>query len=115
MTRGNEHVNAGVLPIDSQGHGTLYITMPQALASFDGILVTEETGTRVSSPSGTRMLAARVGNHNPNSSTIVNSSGVIPACAARDLPTAETLASLPPALAARHPVSQTVISPSTRS
>ncbi len=62
MTRGSDHVNAGVLPIDNQGRGTLYITMPQALASFDGILVTEETGTKVSSPSGTRMLAARVGN-----------------------------------------------------
>lgn len=62
MTRGSEHVNAGVLPIDNQGRGTLYITMSQALASFDGILVTEETGTKVSSPSGTRMLAARVNN-----------------------------------------------------
>ncbi len=62
MTRGNEQVNAGVLPVDGQGNGTLYITMQQALASFDGILVTEETGTTVSSPSGTRMLAARVGN-----------------------------------------------------
>lgn len=61
MTRGNEHLNAGVLPIDNQGNGTLYITMQQALASFDSILVTEETGTTVSSPSGTRMLAARVG------------------------------------------------------
>lgn len=61
MTRGNEHVNAGVLPVDNQGHGTLYITTSQALASFDGLLVTEETDTKVSSPSGTRMLAARVG------------------------------------------------------
>ena len=62
MVRGNDHVNAGVLPIDSQGRGTLYITMPEALASFDGILVTEETGARVSNPSGTHMLAAHVGN-----------------------------------------------------
>lgn len=62
MVRGDEHVNAGVLPIDSQGRGTLYITMPQALSSFDGILVTEETGTRVSIPSGTHMLAAHVNN-----------------------------------------------------
>lgn len=61
MTRGNKQVNAGVLPVDSQGHGTLYITMPQALASFDGLLVTEETEAQVSSPSGTRMLVARVG------------------------------------------------------
>lgn len=62
MTRGNDHVNAGVLPVDNQGRGTLYITMQQALASFDGILVTEETSTTVSSPSGTHMLAARVNN-----------------------------------------------------
>ncbi len=62
MTRGTEHVNAGVLPVDSQGHGTLYITMQQALSSFDGLLVTEETEAQVSTPSGTRMLAARVGN-----------------------------------------------------
>jgi hypothetical protein len=62
MVRGNDHVNAGVLPIDSQGRGTLYITMPEALASFDGILVTEEAGARVSNPSGTHMLAAHVGN-----------------------------------------------------
>ena len=34
----------------------------EALASFDGILVTEEAGGRVSNPSGTRMLAAHVGN-----------------------------------------------------
>jgi hypothetical protein len=62
MVRGNEHVNAGVLPVDSQGRGTLYITMSEALASFDGILVTEEAGARVSNPSGTRMLAAHVNN-----------------------------------------------------
>ena len=62
MVRGNDHVNAGVLPVDSKGHGTLYITMPEALASFDGILVTEETGARVSNPSGTHMLAAHVNN-----------------------------------------------------
>ncbi len=61
MTRGTDHVNAGVLPIDNQGRGTLYITMQQALSSFDGLLVTEETEAQVSSPSGTRMLAARVG------------------------------------------------------
>jgi len=60
--RGNDHVNAGVLPVDNQGRGTLYITMRDALASFDGILVTEETGTQVSNPSGTHMLAAHVGN-----------------------------------------------------
>jgi len=62
MVRGNDHVNAGVLPVDNQGRGTLYITMRDALASFDGILVTEETGTQVSNPSGTHMLAAHVNN-----------------------------------------------------
>lgn len=62
MVRGNEHVNAGILPVDSDGRGQLYITMPEVLASFDGILVTDESGPLAVNPSGTRLMAARVGN-----------------------------------------------------
>jgi hypothetical protein len=60
MTRGAEHRNAGILPIDNTGRATLYITMPEALTTFDSIVVTEESGPLATNPSGVRMMAARV-------------------------------------------------------
>jgi len=61
MVKGGHHVNAGVLPVDDQGHGQLYITPPDALTTYDQILVTEESGALASAPRGSTLLAAHVG------------------------------------------------------
>ncbi|MDI3340240.1 MAG: anti-sigma factor [Sphaerobacter sp.] len=60
MVRGNQHFNVGVLPIADDGRATLYISPPDALASYDGILVTEESGPLAANPRGVRMMSARV-------------------------------------------------------
>lgn len=60
MVRGDQHINVGVLGVDDQGRGSLYMAPSEALASFSGILVTEETGPLAQNPKGVRMLAARV-------------------------------------------------------
>lgn len=61
MVSGARHVNAGVLPVDDQGHGQLYITLPQALTTYDQIMITEESTALASDPHGSPMLAAHVG------------------------------------------------------
>ena len=61
MVKGGHHVNAGVLPVDDQGHGQLYVTPPEALSTYDQILVTEETGALATNPRGSPLLAAHVG------------------------------------------------------
>ena len=58
--RGQEHVKIGLLPVDSQGRAVLRIVLPEALASFDSIMVTDESGPAVAYPSGTHLLAAHV-------------------------------------------------------
>lgn len=60
LLRGTEHVNAGILPVDDLGRGTLYIAPPEAISSYDGILITEESGPLATNPKGVRMMAARV-------------------------------------------------------
>jgi hypothetical protein len=59
MVDGNEHINVGVLVVDEEGRGQLYITMPGSLASYDGIVITEEPATpQVASPRGVRVMAS---------------------------------------------------------
>jgi hypothetical protein len=55
----NEHVNVGNLIVDEDGRGQLYITTPGALASYDGMVITEEVDeTNVAGPSGDQVMAA---------------------------------------------------------
>lgn len=61
MVRGSQHFNVGVLPVGNDGRATLYISPPDALASYDGIVVTEESGPLAANPRGVRMMTARVG------------------------------------------------------
>ncbi|MBX6342771.1 MAG: anti-sigma factor [Thermomicrobiaceae bacterium] len=61
LVKGDEHVNVGVLPVDDQGRALLRITTDRALVSFDGIMVTEESGALAQSPSSIRLMTAQVG------------------------------------------------------
>jgi anti-sigma-K factor RskA len=54
-----EHVNVGNLIVDEDGRGQLYITTPGALASYDGMMITEEVeAANVAGPSGDQVMAA---------------------------------------------------------
>lgn len=63
LVRGNQQTNAGILPVDDQGHATLYISPRDALSTYNGFLITEESGQLAanSSPHGVRMMQAQVG------------------------------------------------------
>lgn len=61
LVKGARHLNSGVLPVDDQGKGQLYITANETLLSFDSIVITEESGPLVANPTGVRLMAARVG------------------------------------------------------
>jgi hypothetical protein len=52
LVAGERYINAGILPVDDQGRGELYLTPPEALSTFTGIAVTVETGVLVSTPNG---------------------------------------------------------------
>lgn len=55
-----EHLNVGNLLVDEDGRGQLYITTPGALASYDGMMITEEVdAANVAGPSGDQIMAAR--------------------------------------------------------
>ena len=58
--RGDEHVKAGLLPVDNSGHAVLRIVLPEAILSFDQLIITDEVGPAVAFPSGTRLMAAHV-------------------------------------------------------
>jgi hypothetical protein len=58
--RGSEHVKAGILPVDNNGHAVLRIVLPETLLSFDSLIITDEAGPAVAFPSGTRLMAAHV-------------------------------------------------------
>lgn len=54
-----EHTNVGNLLVDEDGRGQLYITTPGALASYDGMMITEEVDeTNVAGPTGDQVMAA---------------------------------------------------------
>lgn len=54
-----DHVNVGDLRVDEDGRGQLYITTPGALASYDGMMITEELNEEnVAGPTGDQVLAA---------------------------------------------------------
>jgi anti-sigma-K factor RskA len=54
-----EHINVGNLVVDEDGRGQLYITTPGALASYDGMMITEEIDeTNVAGPTGDQVMAA---------------------------------------------------------
>jgi hypothetical protein len=58
--RGDEHIKAGFLPVDHQGHAVLRMVLPEAVFSFDSLIITDETGPAVAFPSGTRLMSAHV-------------------------------------------------------
>lgn len=60
LMQGNQPVNQGVLPINDQGHGQLYVHPSESLSTFTGVLITEETNATASIPTGVRMLTAQV-------------------------------------------------------
>ncbi|HEU5424351.1 MAG TPA: anti-sigma factor [Nitrolancea sp.] len=60
VVRGQDHVKVGLLPVDNQGHAVLRIVLPEAVVSFDSIIVTDESGPAVAFPSGTHLLSAHV-------------------------------------------------------
>jgi hypothetical protein len=54
-----EHINVGQLLVDEDGRGQLYITSPGTLASYDGMVITEEVDqSNVAGPSGNQVMAA---------------------------------------------------------
>ncbi len=54
-----EHLNVGNLLVDEDGRGQLYITAPGALASYEGMMITEELeAANVAGPSGDQVMAA---------------------------------------------------------
>ena len=60
LMRGNQPVNQGILPVNDQGHGQLYVHPSESLSTFTGVLITEETNATASIPTGVRMLSAQV-------------------------------------------------------
>lgn len=60
LLRGTQPVNQGILPINDQGHGQLYVHPSEALSTFTGVLITEESNATASIPTGVRMLSAQV-------------------------------------------------------
>lgn len=60
LMRGTQPVNQGILPINEQGHGQLYVHPSEALSTFTGVLITEESNATASIPTGVRMLSAQV-------------------------------------------------------
>ncbi len=61
LVEGDRYINAGVLPVDDQGRGELYLTPQQALSTFTGIAITVETGALASSPNGQPIVQASIG------------------------------------------------------
>jgi anti-sigma-K factor RskA len=57
----DRYINAGVLPVDDQGRGELYLTPQEALSTFTGIAITVETGALASSPNGQPVAQATIG------------------------------------------------------
>ena len=61
MIKGNQRMNAGVMPVDERGRGQIYIPLPQGLDSFDNIILTAEAQPTVANPNGTILMAAKAG------------------------------------------------------
>lgn len=61
MIKGNQRMNAGVMPVDERGRGQIYIPLPQGLKSFDNVFLTEEVQPTVANPNGTILMAAKAG------------------------------------------------------
>ncbi len=61
MIKGDQRMNAGVMPVDNRGRGQISIPLPQGLNSFDNIILTEEVQPRVTNPNGTILMAAKAG------------------------------------------------------
>lgn len=58
MIKGDQRMNAGVMPVDDRGRGQIYIPLPQGLNSFDNIILTEEVQPKVANPNGPILMAA---------------------------------------------------------
>jgi hypothetical protein len=61
MIKGNQRMNAGVMPVVERGRAQIYIPLPQGLDSFDNIILTAEAQPTVANPNGTILMAAKVG------------------------------------------------------
>jgi len=61
LVTGERYINAGVLPVDDQGRGELYLTPQETLSTLTGIAVTVETGVLVASPNGLPVAEATIG------------------------------------------------------
>jgi Anti-sigma-K factor rskA/Putative zinc-finger len=61
LVKDNQRVNAGIIPVDDQGRGQMYITLPGPLRTLDNVVLTEETRPTATDPNGTVLMTARIG------------------------------------------------------